>query len=817
MSQIQVDNIYNKEGTGSPNFPLGANVTGVVTATSFSGSGANLTGIDATALKDSNGTVRVQANTTGAVITGNVSVGGTLTYEDVTNVDSVGVITARDGIKVTGGDVQVGTATTIDNSGINVTGVVTATSFSGSGANLTGIDAAPMVQATADGAIAAGDAVIVKSDGDVTKVVQTVAVNDPPAAGSGARISTDNLRRPAACYVPDGNKIVYAGHNSNSSNPLAYNVGDITDAGVITWGSSWPNIDTENIQAMPGLCYDTTNDRVVVLYYSSTSNKIWSKVGTISGTSISWGSRVEVFGADSNNYRCQRLIFDPTNSKVIALYRRGGGNNPNARVGTVSGTSISWGTESAMNNVESDQMALAYDPDTQRVIGLSKDQSGGRVRTHVGTVSGTDITWGAEATVVTANGQYPTVAYDTKNNKVVVQYETSDTNTTYYKVGTVTGGSTNTISWGSAGQVTTDNVDTQELFFDPFSERLVSFYRYSSDIWVRSGALSGSAITWSNLYKIDDFGIGDYDFWCGVILQNGIAATVAAEGSNADDPYSRTAILGTASSNATTDNFIGFARDTAANDATAKIDISGAVNASQSGLTAGEKYYVQKNGSLATTEDTPKVFAGTAISPSKLIVNDQQPVPTVPASINYGWELIKGGTHTWAHNDEDVIIEDLDTTYAAYDWWKFLTVHQAGTSNTTADYEIGIQMKQNGSWQTGSYLFQHHTGSNGSDRTASRGTQNRVSFSWMSGANYNTEAVLYGAQNSTIPKYWRVEIVGFRNNWASNQDMNVTSLLSGRNDTNVVEAFRWKNAQSGGNAGIMYWQLFGMKKGTTND
>ena len=141
MSQIQVDNIYNKEATGSPNFPLGANVTGVVTATSFSGSGANLTGIDATALKDSNGTVRVQANTTGAVITGNVSVGGTLTYEHVTNVDSVGVITARDGIKVTGGDVQVGTATTIDNSGVNVTGVVTATSFSGSGADLTGITA----------------------------------------------------------------------------------------------------------------------------------------------------------------------------------------------------------------------------------------------------------------------------------------------------------------------------------------------------------------------------------------------------------------------------------------------------------------------------------------------------------------------------------------------------------------------------------------------------------------------------------------------------------------------------------------------------
>ena len=58
--------------------------------------------------------------------TGNVSIAGTLTYEDVTNVDSIGIITAQSGIDVTGG-------------GINVTGVVTATSFSGDGSNLTGI------------------------------------------------------------------------------------------------------------------------------------------------------------------------------------------------------------------------------------------------------------------------------------------------------------------------------------------------------------------------------------------------------------------------------------------------------------------------------------------------------------------------------------------------------------------------------------------------------------------------------------------------------------------------------------------------------
>jgi hypothetical protein len=45
MSKIQVDTIVDKEDTGAPDFPFGATVTGIVTATSFSGDGATVTGI----------------------------------------------------------------------------------------------------------------------------------------------------------------------------------------------------------------------------------------------------------------------------------------------------------------------------------------------------------------------------------------------------------------------------------------------------------------------------------------------------------------------------------------------------------------------------------------------------------------------------------------------------------------------------------------------------------------------------------------------------------------------------------------------------
>ena len=72
-------------------------------------------------------------------VSGSVSVGGTLTYEDVTNVDSVGLITARSGIVV-------GSGITLSKDGDGFfTGVVTATSYAGDGSALTGIDATQIV------------------------------------------------------------------------------------------------------------------------------------------------------------------------------------------------------------------------------------------------------------------------------------------------------------------------------------------------------------------------------------------------------------------------------------------------------------------------------------------------------------------------------------------------------------------------------------------------------------------------------------------------------------------------------------------------
>ena len=99
MSQLFVDNIKNRTG-GAVGFPTGVVVTGVAT------------------------------------FNNQVSIAGTLSYEDVTNVDSVGVVTARSGIEFGASGVG-GTITAAGQA--EFVGVVTASSFVGDGTGLTGV------------------------------------------------------------------------------------------------------------------------------------------------------------------------------------------------------------------------------------------------------------------------------------------------------------------------------------------------------------------------------------------------------------------------------------------------------------------------------------------------------------------------------------------------------------------------------------------------------------------------------------------------------------------------------------------------------
>ena len=101
MSEIRVNKLINEAGTGSVELTQGATLPSGKT---LSGAGSlNITGI--------------------STFGGNVSIAGTLTYQDVANIDSVGIVTARTGIKVLAGGANIVGVTTAA-SGVNLNGTL---------------------------------------------------------------------------------------------------------------------------------------------------------------------------------------------------------------------------------------------------------------------------------------------------------------------------------------------------------------------------------------------------------------------------------------------------------------------------------------------------------------------------------------------------------------------------------------------------------------------------------------------------------------------------------------------------------------------
>jgi len=174
MSRIRADRVTNREGTGAPLFPNGIRVVGL---TSLSNVVAGVT-----------------------TFTSDVSIGGTLTYEDVTNIDSVGMVTARTGIKVLAG-------------GINAVGVVTGTSFSGSGDNITFTSVGGYNQLSAP----FGTTVTY-----TVKVIAKTSAHRYYGSGSSSGYTIDGAESPYLTLTPGRTYKFDQADSSNSGHPIMF-------------------------------------------------------------------------------------------------------------------------------------------------------------------------------------------------------------------------------------------------------------------------------------------------------------------------------------------------------------------------------------------------------------------------------------------------------------------------------------------------------------------------------------------------------------------------------------------------------------------
>ena len=400
--------------------------------------------------------------------------------------------------------------------------------------------------------------------------------------------------------------------------------------------------------------FDSSSNKVVMVYRSS-PNYGWASVGTVSGTSISFGTPV-TFTASGATFIS--TAFDTNSSKVVIAYTDGGNQNyGTAIVGTVSGTSISFGSPVVFESAGTDHVAAGFDSSNNKVVISYTDTNNSYYGTAiVGTISGTAISFGSPVVFNSGSTTNQSISFDSNSGKVVIAYATSSNGSAI--VGTVSG---TAISFGSASVFYSANaVDETRAVFDSNSNKIVIPYQDSgnSDYGTAVvGTVSGTDITFgtpvvfeaaatsyissafdSNVNKAvityRDGGNSGY----GTLISGTVSGTTISFSSPAvfeDASIYYTGSTFDSNSNKVVTGFdVGsdgtgvviqvqgssLARGQVASGSSASVDIIGTVSENQNALTAGQSYFVQTDGTIGLTAGSPSVFAGTAISATKLLV-----------------------------------------------------------------------------------------------------------------------------------------------------------------------------------------------------
>lgn len=466
------------------------------------------------------------------------------------------------------------------------------------------------ITATASGSIANGKPVVVNSDGTVSAVMAS-AISAALSTEFSFSSTTANVY--GAVYDQANAKVVvsFVDQNDNYGKVVVGTVSGntISFGSKITFNSA--------ITSSPAIVYHAAAQAIVVLYRNGgNSNLATARVGYVSGSNVTFGSAVTGFdGAGVAGDGCS-LAYDPVNQKVVAAI--GFGSYGKAFVGTVSGSTISFGSGVQYSGTGNVYVNAVYDTANQKTVILFREESNGYANAIVGTVSGTSISFGSKVAFNSEPSLCITATYDSTNNKIVVSYKSDSTYLSYAVVGTVSG---TDISFGSRVMVyTAQTYMPSGITFDSARNNIIILYSdgdSSGRAKYAIGEVSGTSISFSSV-GTQVWGVATASNPVALYVP-GVLKTLFFWGSGTT-VAGLSKLLTLSTTNLTSTNFVGMSSGSYSNGQTATVQIVGAVNSGQTGLTPGTQCYVQPDGTLSQYAGSPEVPGGTAITSTSLIV-----------------------------------------------------------------------------------------------------------------------------------------------------------------------------------------------------
>jgi len=449
----------------------------------------------------------------------------------------------------------------------------------------------------ASGTLANGQTVGLRSDGKVEAVAGVLQSN-----GTATVFEADQVYNLTSCYDTANNKVIIAYRDAANSNFGTSRVGTVSGTSI-SFGT--PVVFNSGTSTFMDSAYDVNAGKTVIVYRdNSSSNKGTGIVGTVSGTNISFGSEV-VF--NSGITVDPAIVYDSNAQKVLIAYRDdGAANNGTGIVGTVSGTSISYGSEYQFATGYDEDIACVYDPVAQKSIILYTDGNTNIGYALTATISGTAISYGTAVTVESSSmGDFNAATYDVQAGKSVLIYKVG--NTISARTAEISGTAI-TLGTKAASSSTGDHIRAD---YSVVSNSHIIAFDNTSNGSTLPLTVSGSSITFgtvNNFYTSAGTAASD------VTYDPDSEKTIILYGEGAS-PYAGYAFVYTAAST-NVSSFVGITEAAISNTATGTVTLQGGINTKVTGLTIGSTYYVQDNGTLGT--GSTSIVAGEALSATSI-------------------------------------------------------------------------------------------------------------------------------------------------------------------------------------------------------
>ena len=467
--------------------------------------------------------------------------------------------------------------------------------------------AGKQVSFVADGTISSGQTVGLNSDGTVS-IIQ----------GNGAVVEYEDgaVRGQTAAGIFDStnNKVIVSYTDSGDSNNGKAVVGTVSGL-TISFGT--PVAFHSGQTYYGGISFDTNAGKCLIVWLDGDVNATQAIVGTVSGTSISFGSIATV---TSNYGAFPAVAYDANAQNHLVTYRDDDQSSAGyAKVATISGTSVTFGSEAQFESGRADAGKIAYDANAQKLVVSYYDVGNSSYGTSVvGTISGTSVSFGTPVVFASATTSYLSTSYDANAQKVVVAFnDQADSYLPKAIVGTVSGTS---ISFGSEASLGTVPVNgAPSVAYNPDTQKHTIVWGNQNSpyqVYQVTATVSGTSISATSAILIYDATNGAQPEPQSLVYDtNSDKMILQMRKGSTDEGIAFVLNLSFVSAS----SFLGIADAAISDTASGNVTVKGGIAANGlSSLTPGTDYYVQGDGTISTVTTSPAVKIGKAMSATSI-------------------------------------------------------------------------------------------------------------------------------------------------------------------------------------------------------